>query len=163
MGSQVMHDSVSLRSQTDYSSKTPIVKTPIRTLVRLKYSSGGLMSHCFYDAIDSSAIILPPQSSLGSAQNIDVLTSAPRLHGHHVLAEVTGSVWCTIKANYALHAVKLNRKQLHAQKTLYGTCVPELIISDVNFNFSWFVHNHGYCFLQVCVPLLLHHQDNMSC
>ena len=30
--------------------------------------------------------------------------------------------------------------------------VPGLIVSDVNFNFSCFVHNHGFCFLQVWCP-----------
>ena len=27
--------------------------------------------------------------------------------------------------------------------------VPGLIVSNVNCNFSCFVHNHGFCFLQV--------------
>ena len=30
--------------------------------------------------------------------------------------------------------------------------VPGLIVSDVNFNFSCFVHNHRICFLQVWCP-----------
>ena len=30
--------------------------------------------------------------------------------------------------------------------------VPGLAVSDVNFNFSSFVHNHGFCFLQVWCP-----------
>ena len=34
------------------------------------------------------------------------------------------------------------------------TAVSGLIISDVNFNFSCFIHNHIYCFLQVWCPVV---------
>ena len=30
--------------------------------------------------------------------------------------------------------------------------VPGLTVSDVNFNFSCLVHNHGFCFLKVWCP-----------
>ena len=39
------------------SPKRPIVPTPIRTLDRLKYSSGGLVPHCVYDAANKPAIV----------------------------------------------------------------------------------------------------------
>ena len=32
--------------------------------------------------------------------------------------------------------------------------VPGLIISDVNFNFSCFIHNHGLCVLHVWHPIV---------
>ena len=63
---------------------------PIRTLVQLKYSCGGLMSCCFYDAMNKPAIVLSPNSSLVSVQNTDMLTSASGLQGHCVSAEVSG-------------------------------------------------------------------------
>ena len=63
---------------------------PLWTLVRLKYGSGGLVSHCFYGAVDKPAIISQQNSSLGSAQ--DMLTSAHGLQRHNVLAEVSGHV-----------------------------------------------------------------------
>ena len=34
------------------SPKPPVFQTLIRALVQLKYRSGGLVSHCFYDATD---------------------------------------------------------------------------------------------------------------
>ena len=51
--------------------------------------------------------------------------------------------------------------------------VPGLFVSDVNFSFSCFVHNDGFCFLQVgwptvfaspspCVPLTFGLQDALS-
>ena len=46
------------------------------------------MSHCFYGEADKPAIISPPNSSIGSAQKRDVLTSASGLPRHRVLAEV---------------------------------------------------------------------------
>ena len=62
------------------------------TLVQLKYSSGGLVSHCFYNAMDKPATISQPNSSLGSALKTDVLTSASGLQGHYILAEISGHV-----------------------------------------------------------------------
>ena len=55
-------------------------------------SSGGLVSHCFYGAADKPAIISQQNSSLGSAQKTDVLTSASGPQRHHVMAEVSGHV-----------------------------------------------------------------------
>ena len=40
--------------------------------------------------------------------------------------------------------------------------VPGLSVSDVNFNFTCFVHNYGFCFLQFLVLQFLHHQDSVS-
>ena len=40
---------------------------PHQDLVKFKYSSGGLVFHCFYKAADKPAIVFPPKSSLGSA------------------------------------------------------------------------------------------------
>ena len=37
-------------------------------------------------------------------------------------------------------------------RSYFTAAVPGLIISDVNFNFSCFVLNHGFCFLQVWCP-----------
>ena len=54
-----MHISVSLWSQNRFKS--------LKALVQLKYSSGGLMSHCFYGAADQSANISQQNSSLGEA------------------------------------------------------------------------------------------------
>ena len=51
------------------------------------------MSPCFCDAMDKPATLYPPNSSLGSAQNTDMLTSASRLQRLHVLAEVSGRVY----------------------------------------------------------------------
>ena len=36
------------------------------------------------------------------------------------------------------------------------------LISDTHFNLPSFVHNPGFCFLQVCIPLFLNHQVTMS-
>ena len=47
------------------------------------------MSHCFYGATDSLAIISQQNSSLRSAQKMDVLTSVCGPQRHHVLAEVS--------------------------------------------------------------------------
>ena len=52
-----MHISISLWSQIGKIPKRLIISVPLRTLVRLKYSSGCLMSHCFYGAVDKPAII----------------------------------------------------------------------------------------------------------
>ena len=41
--------------------------------------------------------------------------------------------------------------------------VPGLIVSDVNFNFSCFIHNNGFVFCKSGVLLLLHHRDTVSC
>ena len=38
----------------------------------------------------------------------------------------------------------------------FTAAVPELIVLDVNFNFSCLVHNRGFCFL------FLHHRDTVS-
>ena len=56
----------------------------------------------FYSATDKPAIIPQQNSSLGSAQKTDMLTSASRPQRHHVLAEVCGhtcivhsqGTWC---------------------------------------------------------------------
>ena len=85
----VMHISLGLESQTSQNPQRLIVPTHIRTLAPLKYSSGGFVSHGFYDATDKP-IIFPTNSSLRSAQNADKLTSAFGLKGHHALAEVSG-------------------------------------------------------------------------
>ena len=34
----------------------------------------------------------------------------------------------------------------------FKAAAPGLIVSDVNFNFSCFVHNHRFCFLPVWCP-----------
>ena len=41
----------------------PIVPNPVRTLIQLKYSSGGLMSHNSYDAKDRCTIVYQNQAS----------------------------------------------------------------------------------------------------
>ena len=56
----------------------------------------------------------------------------------------------------------------------FPAAVPGLIVSYVKFNFSCFVHNHRFCFLQVWCPTVFasseHHvllksgpQDTSSC
>ena len=50
-------------------------------------SSGGRVSHCFYDAADEPAIVFPPNSSLRSSQK-----GVSRLLGHCVLAERSGHI-----------------------------------------------------------------------
>ena len=62
-----MHISVSLWSQNRFKS--------LKALVQLKYSSGGLMSHCSYDVADMPAIISQQNSSLSPAQKTDMLTA----------------------------------------------------------------------------------------
>ena len=66
-----------------------IVPTPIRTLVELKYSSGGLMSHCFYDATDKPAVAFPPKFKPRVSAKHRLLTSASRPQRHLVLVEVS--------------------------------------------------------------------------
>ena len=59
------------------------------------------MSECFHGAVDKPADISQQNSSLGSAQKTDVLTSVCGPQKHYVLAEVSGHVYCTVKAHYA--------------------------------------------------------------
>ena len=73
-------------------SKRPIVPNPLRTFVRLKYSSDGIVSYCFYGEAGKPAIISQQNLSLGSVQRTDVLTSAPGPQRHHVMAGVNGHV-----------------------------------------------------------------------
>ena len=98
----------------------------MRTLVRLKYSSGGLKSHCFDDAVDKPAIILPPNSSLRSSKNTDVLTSASEPQEHHVLA---------MSSARSKNFVVLS--QFQDQEPFYSNC-SRMVINEleVNFNFS---------------------------
>ena len=91
----VIHISTGLWSQTDWNPQRLIVSTSIRTLVRLKYNSGGLVSSFSMMLWTSpAAIVFPPNSSIRLAQRIEVLTSASGPQGHlrHVLAEVNGHV-----------------------------------------------------------------------
>ena len=81
--------SVDLQSQTNVNPTSLFVSTPFRMLVRSKYSSGDLVSHCFDNAVDYHFL---PNSLIGSAQNIGVLTSASGLQGNHVPAEVSSHV-----------------------------------------------------------------------
>ena len=62
----VMHISISLWSQIGKIPKRLIISVPLRTLVRLKYCSGGLVSHYFYGAADKPAVI--SQQSQASVQ-----------------------------------------------------------------------------------------------
>ena len=50
------------------------------------------MSHCFYGAVDKPAIISQQNSSFGSVQKTDMLTSVSGPERLHVLAEVSGHV-----------------------------------------------------------------------
>ena len=132
-----------------------ILKDLIRTLVRLKYGSDGLMSHCLYDAMDKLAVVYPPNSSLGSVLNTDVLKSSCGLQGHCVLAEVSGHVYrekCQ-STSYFWRLQSWTRSSF-MMRTHSTAAVSGMITSDVNFTFSWFIHNHGFCFLQVWCPTL---------
>ena len=75
-------------------AKRPVVPTPLRTLVQLKRSPVGLVSHCFYGAADKPPIISQQNSSFGWAQKTNVLYIASRPQRHRVLAEVSGHVLC---------------------------------------------------------------------
>ena len=72
-------------------TKGQLFQPPSR-LVQLKYSSGGLVSHCFFCAVDKNAFFSLLKSSLRSVQNTDLLTSASGPKRHLVLAEVGGHV-----------------------------------------------------------------------
>ena len=55
----------------------------------------------FYGAADKPAIISQQNSSLGSAQKTDVLTSSSGPQRRYVSVEVSGHVSCTVRAHYA--------------------------------------------------------------
>ena len=65
---------------------------PPQDLGPIKIQSWCFVSYCFDDAVNKPAIIFPPNSSLRSEQNTNVLTSASGQQGHHVLAEVSGHI-----------------------------------------------------------------------
>ena len=109
------------------------------TLVWLKYSSGGLLSHCFYGETDKPAIISQQTSSLGSVQKTDVLTSASGPQRHHALAEVSSHVKCTVKAHYAfLWRLFCRTESKFMIRSHFTAVVPGQIVSGVNFNFFCF-------------------------
>ena len=76
-------------------SRKTLCSNPHQDLGAIKYSSCGLVSHCFceYDAVDKPVAVFLPKSSLRAVQNTDLLTSASGLQGHHVLAEGSGHVY----------------------------------------------------------------------
>ena len=84
------------------SQKTDCSPTPSGPWSDWNNSSSGLVSHCFYDAMDRPSVVFTLNSSLRSMQNTEVLTIASGPLGHHVLAEVRGLVHCMVKAHYAL-------------------------------------------------------------
>ena len=137
-------------------------------MVRLKYNSGGLVSHCFYGAADKPAIISQQNSSLSSAQKIDVLTCAPGLQRHHVLAETGGHVYIAQSKPTILFLYRLTSRteSKFMIRSHFMGAVSRLIVSNVDLNFSCFIHNIGFCFVQVWCPgvlLFLRHWDTVSC
>ena len=144
------------------NSKTLIVPTPIRTLVRLKYSVGGLMSHCFYDAVDKWAVVLPPDSSFRSVQNTDVLTSSTRLQGHLILAEVSSHVYivhgqstsyfcrCKAEPNINSWSETTLRQPFQDWLSVVWTSTFHVLFTAMDF-----------VFCKSGVLLFLHHQDTL--
>ena len=82
------------------------------------------MSHLFYDAADKLTIAYPPNSSLRSSKNTDVLTSASEPQEHHVLA---------MSSARSKNFVVLS--QFQDQEPFYSNC-SRMVINEVNFNFS---------------------------
>ena len=80
-----------------WKSQRPIVPTPIGTLVRLKYTSGGLVFQCFYNAADKPAIVFPPDSSLRSVQNTGHVDKCIQTAGTPCFG------WNTVKAHHVLY------------------------------------------------------------
>ena len=77
------------------SGHRSIKPTGIRTLVRSRYSSGGLVSHFFLQCCGQAQLLLLSHQLQASGQcrtPVDVLTSASGPLGHPVLAEVSGHV-----------------------------------------------------------------------
>ena len=94
-----------------------------------KNISGCLVSSCFYD--DRSFIGFPSIQGSGGCKRQRCQQVHQDCLGQHVVAEVSGHVWCTVKVHDALQALQLNQKQIHDQKPTYSSCS-----SDVNFVFN---------------------------
>ena len=103
----------------------------------------------FYDTVNKPAIVFPPNASLSSAQNrrVDKKKNVHKtagaqcfswsklpgiVHGQSALCFAGFNSWSKSKFMIRNHS---------------PAAVPGLIIVDVNFNLSCFVHNHWFCFL----------------
>ena len=135
------------------SGHRSIKPTGIRTLVRSRYSSGGLVSHFFFTMLRTStaAIAFPPTSSLRSVQNtcrrVDKCiwsTGAPCFGWSErpCIAQSKCIMFCRH------HSWTKSKFMIRNQST---ATVP-VWNQSVNFKISCFVHNHGFFLLQVWCP-----------
>ena len=80
------------------------------------------------------------------------LTCASRPQRQYVLAKVSGRGVRWKRSMLFLCRLYSWTESKFTIRGYFAKAVPGLIVSDVNFSFSWFVHNHGFCFLQVWCP-----------
>ena len=92
-------DAHSLKSEVRLiKNKIPkdwLLQPPSGPLVQLKHSSGGPVPHCFMMP-QTSLLLFSNHIQTSGQHQTHMLTSAPRLQGHHVLAEVSWHIYCRL-------------------------------------------------------------------
>ena len=108
--------------------------------------------------------VFPPKSSLGSAQDTDMLISASGLQEHHVLDEISSQVQSAQSKHVTPCTCRLwSWTESHFMIKNYTMMAsPGLIISNMNFNISCIVHKHRFCFLQVWCPTVFASSGHVS-
>ena len=101
---------------------------------RFKCSSGHLMSYCSDASANKPAILFPPNSSLRSAHNTDKCIRTAQAPCLGWSKQPCYSAWSKHIMLCRLYSWTASNFMIRNHST---AAVPGLIISDVNFNFSW--------------------------
>ena len=78
------------------------------------------------------------------------MSSVAHFHWSQVVHPV--QVHCQSACFFFVGSTAEQKVNLWSVRHHFTAAVSGLTVSDVNFNFSFFGHNHGFCFLQVWCP-----------
>ena len=134
-----------------------IVQTPIRTLVCLnEIQSGGLQSQYFYDAAYKPAIVFPTNSSLIHCKT----QTSWQVHSDHrdTVFWLKQVALCSARSKNIIMLCRLYcwTKSSFMIRNHSTAAVQGLIVCNVNFNFSSFVHKSGvllFCIFRAPCPV----------